>query len=579
MQSGVIDHKIGLTPEIEPTEIDIPDAVKEAIAAGLPIENYRIAIDLSQNAEVNPKDLSVSEDIKRIDTVLFSTPKEAKLILTPQLLENMGTGDHYGLSLSDVNIHFPKMLMLQPSGEIGDITIEDNSGNFLSIKNHEAYIDTLYSPTGTFELTLPIYGLYGGEVDANGENYFSLTLANDEKKLDIIGQTFELTGEAEIELTLSGNVGTTLSTTPQINTDFTIEELTIYRVTGIIDASSEESFTVEIGSMPDFLSDNDIQLDLTNPYIQLNAENSVCTPVKAILTVDPKDDKGISILTEPVVIDTISIQPASYDQESDCIIPQWNYIYISPKAPEQLSEEKTFYLNDTLYTWVQGDLPSLFNTQIPSSLEASIIAFTDTTLESIALFNDLSSSVEVDCHVTVPLEFGEEFAIHYSDIEDGLDDIFKDVSAQEAVVIANYSTTFPLNLLFSLTPLQEINSDEYALLADDERIMDEEDESTHYFRILQNIEINILDADQSGQGIIQGTDDLQLDNPTPATGKIVICLYEKEENALKQVTHLQYSVEGNLADGLSNGLLRSTQYLQLQLSAKVANIEIDLDSL
>ena len=72
---------------------------------------------------------------------------------------------------------------------------------------------------------------------------------------------------------------------------------------------------------------------------------------------------------------------------------------------------------------------------------------------------------------------------------------------------------------------------------------------------------------------------MSLVDPAPSMGKIVIRLTEKEKNALKSLTHLQYSVAGNLTEGLESGALRSTQYLQMKLSAKIAKIEVDIDSL
>lgn len=187
--------------------------------------------------------------------------------------------------------------------------------------------------------------------------------------------------------------------------------------------------------------------------------------------------------------------------------------------------------------------------------------------------------MQADCDITVPLEFGENFAISFSEIKGGIDDIFKDLTMKEAAIIANYATTLPLNLEFTLSPLQEISAQEYHNLPADERLTNDDAENTKYFRILKNIGLEVLDADQNGKGIIAGTTDLSLVDPTASTGKIIIRLTEKEKDALKSLTHLQYSVAGDLAEGLQSGALRSTQYLQMKLSARVAQISMDLDSL
>lgn len=178
------------------------------------------------------------------------------------------------------------------------------------------------------------------------------------------------------------------------------------------------------------------------------------------------------------------------------------------------------------------------------------------------------------------MEFGENFAINFSEIEGGLDDIFSDVSVAEAAIIANYTTTLPLDLEFTINPLQEISAEEYSNLPSDEKLLDDDDEENpEYYRILKNVGFEILNADQNGKGIITGTTDMSLVDPAPSMGKIVIRLTEKEKNALKSLTHLQYSVAGNLTEGLESGALRSTQYLQMKLSAKIAKIEVDIDSL
>ena len=421
----------------------------------------------------------------------------------------------------------------------------------------------------------------GGEIQPDGSNNFELIPENGENILNILNNRFTLDGNATIDVYLNGP-GTTLAQQPQVRTDFAIEELEITRLSGIIDASAQESFSIELGSMPDFLEGNDINLDLTNPFIRFSASNPMGIPVKASIAITPKNDKGESLTATPVTIDTIYIEEATYDRANQTLTPQENHIFISQKAPTTDwvdAEKQTFWFNDTLYTWVQGDLPALLDAQIPSALEASLSAQTDNTTAHIALLNDQSSLVHANCDITVPLEFGENFSINFSEIEGGIDDIFKDVTMKEASIIANYTTTLPLNLEFTLSPLQEISAQEYHNLPADEKLTNDDAENTKYFRILKNIGLEVLDADQNGKGIIAGTTDLSLVDPTASTGKIIIRLTEKEKDALKSLTHLQYNVAGDLAEGLQSGALRSTQYLQMKLSARVAQISMDLDSL
>lgn len=581
MRTVVIGPSNGLTPAIEPTAIDLPDEIVGAVDAGI-YYNAAIPLTLAADVPVDPSNLIVSEDIKRIDTIMFDAPKQAVLTFTTELFATQGPAD-YTLSLSDMEIAFPEMLILSASGNIGDATLTDtdDNGNPLYVKDHKLTIPHKKAENGIFSITLDIYGLCGGEIQPDGSNNFELIPENGENILNILNNRFTLDGNATIDVYLNGP-GTTLAQQPQVRTDFAIEELEITRLSGIIDASAQESFSIELGSMPDFLEGNDINLDLTNPFIRFSASNPMGIPVKASIAITPKNDKGESLTATPVTIDTIYIEEATYDRANQTLTPQENHIFISQKAPTTDwvdAEKQTFWFNDTLYTWVQGDLPALLDAQIPSALEASLSAQTDNTTAHIALLNDQSSLVHANCDITVPLEFGENFSINFSEIEGGIDDIFKDVTMKEASIIANYTTTLPLNLEFTLSPLQEISAQEYHNLPADEKLTNDDAENTKYFRILKNIGLEVLDADQNGKGIIAGTTDLSLVDPTASTGKIIIRLTEKEKDALKSLTHLQYNVAGDLAEGLQSGALRSTQYLQMKLSARVAQISMDLDSL
>lgn len=581
MRSVIIDPSNGLTPDIEPTEIPLSEEIAAAVEAGITYD-ATIPLLLSADVPIDPSNLIVSEDVKRIDTIMFDAPKQAVLTFSTEIFATQGPAD-YTLSLSDMEIAFPEMLILSASGNIGDATLTDtdDNGNPLYVKDHKLTIPHKKAESGTFSITLDIYGLCGGEIQPDGSNNFELIPENGENILNILNNRFTLDGNASVDIALNGP-GTTLAQQPQVRTDFAIEELEITRLTGIIDASAQETFSIELGSMPDFLEGNDITLDLANPYIRFSATNPMGIPVNASLSVTPKNENGESITSEPIIISPIYIEEATYDRANQAMIPKENNLYISQKAPTTDwvdADKKTFWYNDTLYTWVQGDLPALLDSQIPASIDAILSAQTDNESVHIALLNNQSSLVHADCDITVPLEFGENFAINFSEIEGGIDDIFKDLTMKEAAIIANYATTLPLNLEFTLSPLQEISAQEYHNLPADERLTNDDAENTKYFRILKNIGLEVLDADQNGKGIIAGTTDLSLVDPTASTGKIIIRLTEKEKDALKSLTHLQYNVAGDLAEGLQSGALRSTQYLQMKLSARVAQISMDLDSL
>ncbi|MBQ8424222.1 MAG: hypothetical protein IJY36_08230 [Coprobacter sp.] len=578
MASFTIESVNGMSPAINPTYIDVPEELRSFIAVGVSDVEAHITVPMMEHAPIDPSNIEIPKEILRIDTILFDTPKRATLRFVAEVLEPSSNSD-MSLTLKDFHIELPRMLILAPAGRIDYVELKDmnDDGTPIVIENHDLKIAELTSPTGEFELHLDIYGVYGGALGADGTNNFVITPGIDHNTLDVINNEVYLHGDAIVNIELHGS--TELVDKPSLRTYFTIEDMTIYRVSGLVDASAEESFSINIGSMPDFLNSDDINLDLHNPYITLSVVNPMGIPVMAHLTIDPRDEQGESMLSAPIAIDPIYVQGAAYNAADKCMTPAPNNIYVSLYEPTTEwvdAEAKTFYYENCLYTWVKGNLPALLDAGIPYTLDAHISAETDKSTVHNVVLNDETNVISIDADITVPLKFGENFSLSYSDIEGGLDDIFQDVSAREASIIAGYTTTLPLDMQFDLVPMQELDYDTEGGAAED--IVTDEDSGRKY-RVLRNVTVEILDSDESGAGIIAGTTDTSLDNPTPSTDKIVIKLNETEAEALKSLTHIKWRVQGDLAEGLKSGTLRDTQYLQLRLSAKIAKIEVDLDEL
>ncbi len=591
MNSILIEQQNGLVPDLAPTSITIGDEVTEALALakayGLSIDQeVEIPLELDLSAPIDPSDLNISEYIQRIDTVVFDEPITTTLTFTTELFDNQG-GSEVSLQLTDLKIEFPRMLMFSTSGDYGDAVLEDtdDDGNNLVVTDHILTIPNKNAENGVFSVSLEVYGLYGGEIQEDGTNDLLITkLSSDKSQLDILNNEFSLKGDAVLQVNLK-DVNTTFKDEAQLLTYYAIDEIEIVRISGIVDAYAEEPFTIELGSMPDFLDEYDISLDLYNPYIRLNAVNPIEVPIFASLTIDPRNEKGESLNETPVVVDTIHINKAEYDPTNNVAVPSQVNIFISPVEPTDDwvdAEAKTFMFNDTLYTWVYSNLPDLLNSKIPTTLEVNVSVQTDTSTGHMAILDNKKVEINVACDITVPLEFGEDFSIHYTDIQGDLDDIFTDFTVGEATIIVGYETTLPVDVEFSIDALSQITYSEYQTLSDSEKVSYEKEtddgDVTEYFKIIKDVNVEILDADMNGNGKVAGVSDEGAD-PTPSTGQIVIQLTEDEKYALQALTHIQYHVVADLAESLKSGALRSTQYLQLTMTAEVADISVDLDSL
>ena len=570
----------GLKPEIKPTGLEIPPALKDAVAGGYgwsgPIPN----VEIDNTADLKPEGIDVPDELRHIDTIYFTEPKNATLTFRVDLFEEVGDGNSFDLSLSDLEGDLPKMLILTKTGsDKGATTLETSDGKEVVVKQHHFTIsDTTIAKGGVFTLEIPIYGICGRE-------YFNINIVNGEWELEIVGNSFRVTGTADIDVNLpnEGPKRAQLLSDPVIATEFEIDHLTISHVYGEVDASANENFSIEIGSMPDFLNDDSVKLDFY-PYIKLLAINPMGVPVEASLTITPQTENE----SKPIEA-KINMEAATYNEDSKLMDkklcnfflsdsvrkPEPKYFGDQPILWKDTKDSTTFLVADTLYTWVRTPLSSLLDNGVPESLDVAIEAnsyMVPGKLHEIVLSND-PDSVKVNCYMTVPMEFGDSLRIKYSEIEDGLEDIFESFSLKEAKINIDYTTTLPLNLEISLEGLQEIPAEEFVENNPDYiKYEDEDEDEPRYYKVLRDIGVGILKENGLPGGIINGAAE-----GTISTGKVIASLVEMKPDAMKKLTAVRYTLTGNPAG--ASGTLRDSQYVQLTLSATIKNIEVDIDSL
>ena len=536
------------------------------IPEGIYVENIKVPVPLSVGKDITAFVENISQDIALIENVWFTNEQAyfATLTFKADLLRS-GTST---MKAENLVIKFPEMLILSKENP-GFAEL----GEGLTIENYTLVIPERYANAdGVLELPrIPLYGIRGRDGAKEFLHVIKET-AGEYHSLEILNNRFEIES-GNILLTLNGNLEFT--SPAQIVTEFSIETLSVTRIEGLVDARTDTEFTLEMGSLPEFLDNDDIELNLTNPYIVLEARNPMGVPVKAELT--------ISTERASVPTDVIYIDGARYDEAAGELIPQINKIYIA-KAPRSGMEG---------YTYVYADLPALLDDGIPSSIDVKIVAETVADeIHTIVLGENILNEVSVENVINVPLEFGSSLRINYSDIADGLEDTFKDFSFGEASIKIAYTSTLPLDVRFSIIPLQEIDKEEYdelfardpeSVIADlcdddfDDEYNDEygddwagDDDSDEgyyvYYKILRDVYVDI-------EGTMRGT----ADEGRPSTGTLHAQLGETVSGAMNSLTHIKWSVDGSAA--AAEGKLRDTQYLQLDMKVGVKKIQINADSL
>lgn len=581
LESFNIDN--GLNPDIDSTPLrNIPEQLKLAVDNGYSYDGYIDDVVLNDAVEIDPKDIDVPEEVIHIDTAYFEEMREATLQFTVNLFSEYNSQrDSFNLLLDNLHGELPKMLILSTGSDKGDAILWTEDHKQVTVKDHKFRIEgETEAKGGVFTLKIPIYGIYGRE-------YFDI----EDGVLRIIDNGFTFEGDARVHVILESRTAKLLAD-PHISTDFVIEDLDIFHVFGDVDASADENFSIEIGSMPDFLNEEGVYLDFY-PYIQLHATNPMGVPVKASLSIMPQTESG-----EPDTVKAeINMLPATYNSATQLMDEVICNFYLSDNEPKGMDvADSTVLLNDTVYKWVPASLSDLLANGVPESLDISINAHSDRSREhEIVLSND-SNNIHVNCDMTVPMEFGSKLHINYSDVLDGLDDVFQDFSLDSAKINIDYTTTLPLDLTVSLQGLEEITEKDYLennpdYIKDEEDVDDDNAESNngnkdknkdknkkkevHYYRVLKDISIKVLGG-VGNSGTIKGCDDSSL-NPRPAVGDIIASLKALDPDALKKMSAIRYTLSGDPAG--ASGTLRSTQYLQLKMTATISGVSVDLDSL
>lgn len=593
----------GLNPNIDPKPLNVDPGLKDAVDFHMRWEGNLDTVFVGDTAVIEPKDIKVPKEVLYIDTAYFEGVRYATLTFAVNLFDKIIENDSFDLKLRNLCGELPKMLMLsKDKSHIGDCLATREDGKTVKVINYGFVIDSTDTRNGEFILRFPIHGIYG-------RDYFKIHKDIDEKTgdstgiLNIINNNFSFNGKAVVWAKLQGGFdedgkSTSLLDTTTISTDFVIEDLDIFHVFGEVEASAEENFDIEIGSMPDFLSDEGITLDFY-PYIKLHATNPMGVPVKASLSIMPQTESGVP----DTVKAEINMPAAKFDSDpmiegSGHMIEEQCHFYLSDNEPKGWNPtDSTFLLNDTTYKWIPVELSNLLENGVPESINVAIIAKSDTTGEhEIVLSND-SNNIHVNCDMTVPMEFGSKLHINYSDVLDGLDDVFQDFSLDSAIINITDTTTLPLDLTISLWGMEEVSESDYTahkneigndgepLYIEDEDEDEDEDgneiKDVHYYKVLDGIDIAVLGGD-GNSGTIKGCDDSSL-NPTPAVGKIIASLKALDPDDLKKMSAIRYKLWGKPAN-TSNatgavGTLRSTQYLKLTMTATISGVSVDLDSL
>ena len=318
-----------------------------------------------------------------------------------------------------------------------------------------------------------------------------------------------------------------LNITPTI----TLAEMAVSEVYGTIQPDIDVKPTeVELNNLPDFLQDDEIRLDITNPVFSFNANNPLNTDVEmdGVLT-GYKDGK----VTKIVKIGSgnggasITLKPSGDKQQTISIVRDEQTV-VEANATKVVVPN----LNDIIET-----IPDHINVELKPVVKTE-------QYYTVNLGQDytLNSAYDID----IPLSFGSNLKIVYEETLDNFDLDLEDVDIKKAVLSINAVNTIPLAM--------EIKNENVSALDANGNV-------------IKDIDVTV-----------EGTITESKDGKTEVSSTLNVNLNETAEGAISKLDGLKLKITAVPGQATDVQLL-STQWMQLKdMKLKIPNgIKVDLN--
>ena len=348
---------------------------------------------------------------------------------------------------------------------------------------------------------------------------------NGDRILKIENQEIKIEMQGINVTTPSGNGS--LNITPTI----TLAEMAVSEVYGTIQPDIDVKPTeVELNNLPDFLQDDEIRLDITNPVFSFNANNPLNTDVEmdGVLT-GYKDGQ----VTKTVKIGSgnggasITLKPSGDKQQTISIVRDEQTV-VEANATKVVVPN----LNDIIET-----IPDHINVELKPAVKTE-------QYYTVNLGQDytLNSAYDID----IPLSFGSNLKIVYEETLDNFDLDLEDVDIKKAVLSINAVNTIPLAM--------EIKNENVSALDANGNV-------------IKDIDVTV-----------EGTITESKDGKTEVSSALNVNLNETAEGAISKLDGLKLKITAVPGQATDVQLL-STQWMQLKdMKLKIPNgIKVDLN--
>lgn len=460
--------------------------------------------DIESEGSVNTEAHGIDEAVIEIGSLTANTP--AKLTLSFEINKTSSIS-YSDVTIDKMTITFPDFIKFE-EGQSG------LNGQVLTISNK-----TLSSSTYTIDLYISKYVF--GEKYGDGNK---VKEENGDRIIKIENQ--KITVKTDVTVHQARGTGS-LSITPTA----ILAAMTVSEVNGTIKPDMDVKPTeVELTNLPDFLQDEEVKLDITNPIFSFKANNPLNEEIEmdGIMT-GYKNGK----VTKTVKIGSgnggvpIKLKPSGNKQQTISIVR-------NEKTVVETGATKVIVpnLNDIIET-----IPDRISVELKPAVKTD-----DYYTVNLGQDYVLNSEYNID----IPLSFGSGLKIVYEETIDDFDLDLEDVDIKKAIISITADNTIPLKMEIK-------NENVSALDVNGNKITD----------------INVT---------VEGTITESKDGKSIATSQLNINLVSTKEGAISKLDGLFFKVTAVPGQATDVQLL-SSQWMQLKdMKLKIPNgIKVDLN--
>ena len=460
--------------------------------------------DIESEGSVNTEAHGIDEAVIEIGSLTANTP--AKLTLSFEI-NKTNSISYSDVTIDKMTIKFPDFIKFE-EGQSG------LNGQVLTISN-----ETLSSSTYTIDLYISKYVF--GEKYGDGNK---VKEENGDRIIKIENQ--KITVKTDVTVHQAQGTGS-LSITPTA----ILAAMTVSEVNGTIKPDMDVKPTeVELTNLPDFLQDEEVKLDITNPVFSFKANNPLNEEIEmdGIMT-GYKNGK----VTKTVKIGSgnggvpIKLKPSGNKQQTISIVR-------NEKTVVETGATKVIVpnLNDIIET-----IPDRISVELKPAVKTD-----DYYTVNLGQDYVLNSEYNID----IPLSFGSGLKIVYEETIDDFDLDLEDVDIKKAIISITADNTIPLKMEIK-------NENVSALDVNGNKITD----------------INVT---------VEGTITESKDGKSIATSQLNINLVSTKEGAISKLDGLFFKVTAIPGQATDVQLL-SSQWMQLKdMKLKIPNgIKVDLN--